>query len=243
MYNYAIFYFSVFISCMNTIQTYSPSFQKRCPQIRDAQRVCHIINGSYAHVSDTRIRPALYNLMVKDNVSDGFKSKYLVRFKMFIEHMKEVRDTFQGSVKGLLPDKSRPMKIFQQLKLYHMGNCYENAIAAEAILKLNGVPNACCAVLKRGNTVIDHIVCVFNRDGSKFDGKIINNHTIIVDPWLGKTDFANKMFKFYDNDCQIRLNLKDRSGKFGLGDIRETNISDYDKTLMKEYMPELFYKK
>ena len=228
---------------MNTIQSYSPSFQKSCPQIREVQKACRIINGSYAHASDTRIRPALYNLMAKDNVSDSFKIKYLVRFKMFVEQMKEVRDMFLGSVNGFLPDKPRPMKIFQQLKLYHKGNCYENAIAAEAILKLNGVPNACCAVLKRGNKTIDHIVCVFNRDGSKFDGKIINNQTIIVDPWLGKADFANKMFKFYDNDCQIRLNLKDSREKFGLGDIREVSISDFDKALMKEYFPNLFYKK
>jgi hypothetical protein len=227
---------------MNTIQSYTPSFQARCPQICEAQRVCHIINSGYAHASTTRIKPALYNLMAKDNVSDAFKNKYYVWLRRFSEQMQEVRDTFQGSVKGIMTSKLRPMKIFQQLKLYHMGNCNENAVAAEAILKLNGVPNACCATLKKGNASIDHMVCVFNRDGSKFDGKIKNNQTIIVDPWLGKADFANNMFKYYENNCKTLLNFKNDE-KFAFGQIIESEISDFDKTMMKQFYPDLFYKK
>jgi hypothetical protein len=227
---------------MNTIQSYTPSFQARCPQIREAQNVCHIISSGYAHVSDTRIRPALYNLMAKDNVSDAFKNKYLIWLRRFIDQMQEIRDTFQGSLKGMMPSKPRPMKVFQQLKLYHRGNCFENAVAAEAILKLNGVPNACCATLNKGNTSLDHIVCIFNRDGSIFDGKIKNNQTIIVDPWIGKADFANKMFKYYENNCKTLLNFKNDE-KFKIGSVREADIREFDKTLMKQYFQDLFYKK
>lgn len=227
---------------MNTVQPYSPSFQARCPHIREAQNVCHIISANYPHVSDTRIRPAFYNLMEKDYVSEKFKVKYILWLRRFADKMQEVRDMFQQSLGGVMPAKPRPMKIFQQFKIYNMGNCHENALAAEAILKLNGTQNACCVNLKQGSTPIDHVVCVFNRDGSKFDGVVKNNQTIIVDPWLGKADFANNMFKFYENNCKIRLNLKDR-GHFTLTNPRETNISEFDIKLMREYFSDLFYKK
>ena len=65
-------------------------------------------------------------------------------------------------------------------------------------MKLNNIHNATCATLfKKKNSFceeIDHAVCIFNRDGSLYNGKISKN-TIIVDPWIGKVGFAQTVFK------------------------------------------------
>ena len=89
-----------------------------------------------------------------------------------------------------------------------LGNCTENAVIAELICKLNGLKNTTCAIVNKINTKqenpkiehLDHFVCVLNTDNSKFNGKI-NKKTIIIDPWLGKADFANNMEQFFRNEC------------------------------------------
>ena len=40
---------------------------------------------------------------------------------------------------------------------------------------------------------LNHVVCIFNKDGSQFNGTV-NNSTIIIDNWAGKTDFAKNMY-------------------------------------------------
>jgi hypothetical protein len=81
------------------------------------------------------------------------------------------------------------------------------AMIAELILKMNGIHNACCASLNKGLQRcsyfewkdLDHLVCVFNRDGSLFTGKP-TKETIIIDPWANKAGFAKDMERFYRNE-------------------------------------------
>jgi hypothetical protein len=84
------------------------------------------------------------------------------------------------------------------LKEHELGNCYENALVAELILKMNGVKNARTLYIKNGDK-IEHAVCVFNKDGSEFK-EIINNKTIMIDPWAQKADYANNMFVYLKNN-------------------------------------------
>lgn len=94
-------------------------------------------------------------------------------------------------------EDSEISSILYLLQNFQIGNCYENAKIAEFILLLNGVKNACVAKLKNEfGKPIDHVVCLFNKDGSFFDGNV-NNNTIIIDNWAGKTDFAHNMITFY----------------------------------------------
>lgn len=95
--------------------------------------------------------------------------------------------------------------ILRMLEECHLGNCSENAKLAELILRMNGIENACTALLKSGNTTIDHLVCVFNKDGSRFRKKITNS-TIIIDPWAQKADFAKNMMIYYKNMMSKSLN-------------------------------------
>ncbi|MBR1461302.1 hypothetical protein IJ596_06700 [bacterium] len=88
--------------------------------------------------------------------------------------------------------------ILHIIKDYKLGNCFEEAKVMELIMRLNGIKNICTALPYSGANELDHLVCVFNRDGTKFDGKITNS-TIIIDPWIQKADFAHNIFKYYKN--------------------------------------------
>jgi len=85
--------------------------------------------------------------------------------------------------------------LLQHIKTKHVGNCGESAEGLSAILAMNGVENAYFTTIKNGESAVDHEICVFNRDGSVFDGEIKNNKTIIIDAWLGIVDFANTALK------------------------------------------------
>ena len=82
-----------------------------------------------------------------------------------------------------------PNKVFESLYLmevFKVGNCSENAVLAELVLKMNNIRNACCATMFKavpGDSCcdwrdLDHAVCVFNKDGSLFNGKK-TKHTIL----------------------------------------------------------------
>ena len=100
-----------------------------------------------------------------------------------------------------------------QIKELRSGNCLENAVLAELILKLNGIENARLTQLKAYNSEnpcarlnIDHIVCAFNDDGSNVDR--VSRKTIIIDPWLNKADYAENMKLFYKNIGEKYLDLR-----------------------------------
>ena len=77
-----------------------------------------------------------------------------------------------------------------------MINCAEEAVRTKIALEAKGIKNANVAnIYLPDNTT--HAVCIFNRDGSQTYGNIINNQTVIVDSWLGKSDMANQMLMEY----------------------------------------------
>ncbi len=234
-----LFFTGFIYNMISAIQYNTPSFQARCPQIREGQKVCHLISSQLPHISDTRLRSAYYNLFDK-GLGEKVNIRYIKWMRSMIDKIEEARNLYVNNAYG--HTNGKPTRILNQLKFEHLGNCYENGKAAEIILKLNGVENARAVSLKRGSSAIDHFVCVFNRDGSAFDGTIKNNQTIIVDPWLGKADFAGNMFKIYENTCQKLLKLPEQ-GKFGVRNVEDIKISENDSSIIKQYFPKLFYKK
>ena len=65
------------------------------------------------------------------------------------------------------------------------------------IIELNNFDNVYTACFTKNDKLIGHQVCIPNQDGSDFDGKIKPLNTIIVDPWIGKVDFANLLLPEY----------------------------------------------
>ena len=221
-------------TCQNKL-----SFTSRCPQIRDAQWVCHKVNEIFPHESTTKFKPLFEKQLrrvfgkkvnepaplpmdsIKRYIREiniprmlcprGFKEKLKQNFMfLFRKYSKDdLRSLYYIDEKivnlgncrtecdKLFGDSNELLKVLRMFEVYKLGNCSENATITELILKLNGVENARTMHLKY-KSVPEHAVCVFNIDGSPFE-KIINNKSIIIDPWAGKADFANNMIKFYKN--------------------------------------------
>jgi len=235
------------------------AYTGRCPQIKDAQWVCHIVRSDFPHFSSTRFSAPvykyimnnldLYNSTVNASLKRNFGSKTPEQQKLTrifewrrrsLQKYREIRDfrrygchTTGGSVNNIL----------KQFENDRFGNCGEDAYVSAAILNINGIKNAYTAGLKVDNDVIDHAVCVFNKDGApltvktfQFDGTPvgwkINRNTIIIDPWLDAADFASNMFVKYKNLCRkFFSNIKDNS-KFELCNVKIMNLTGADKLLL-----------
>ena len=203
------------------------NFSARCPQIRDADWVCRVINETLPHFSTTKHQPRIINFLKKNrNILKYEKTpKTLIDVYKIITGTKipaentELRRMLSGILRTVVNLGSRRLEtesVMGQKKLYdalfltevfRVGNCSENAALAELVLKMNNIHNACCASLHKGLKGmsikdwknLDHCVCVFNRNGAPFNEKVTKN-TIIVDPWIGKAGFAKDMERFYRNE-------------------------------------------
>lgn len=120
------------------------------------------------------------------------------------------------------------------------GNCYEDAIISELVMKMNGVKNARTMLFKNSNDYSEHAVCVFNRDGSPVD-EIINNQTIIIDPWAGKADFANNMIKRYQNQMTDLISLPEKKD-IGYKIMELAKIPEDDMEALKQKFPFFVHK-
>lgn len=210
------------------------SFKSRCPQIRDANWVCRTINHNLPHISATKHQARILNYLKhnRDIIKYDKTPRNLLEVYDILENV-QINDNYKlekkmaDGVKNYLKNfaqkrfeistntKSNELDIIlHSLENAKLGNCYENSIISELILKLNNINNACCASLYKGlqrmgeNSWkdLDHAVCIFNRDGSNFTGEITKD-TIIIDSWLGKADFAKNMENFYRNEFSQYFNL------------------------------------
>ena len=133
---------------------------------------------------------------------------------------------------------------------FKLGNCSEDAVLAELILKMNNIKNACCASLYKAEPGAkidewqdaDHAVCVFNKDGSVFDDKI-TDQTIIIDPWVGKAGFAKDMERYYREVMGDYFNIEPYE-LFKYERAETVNLSDFAMEKLKEkYSPFIFKSK
>ena len=154
-----------------------------------------------------------------------------------IDKINIIRNTYQYGFKGY----ARAVNILEQLKHTHMGNCSETAKASEIMLKANGIINSYTATLTYAGSAIDHEVCLFNRNGKPFT-KIINNQTILIDPWADIADFANNAFKIYKTRFKKQFNLKGDE-KLGVTYIQNCNIRPDEIEKLKLKFPELIQKR
>ncbi len=156
--------------------------------------------------------------------------KILTKCKELILNMGKYRNQYENS------KISQLKKTLTLLEQYKIGNCQEDAILAELILKMNGMKNATYATLLNESTrkQIDHAVCIVNKDGSKFNGKITNK-TIIIDPWAGKADFAKNMIPFYKNTMNEYFDINSNTAITFLPVETVYLTDDAINTLRKKY--------
>lgn len=128
-------------------------------------------------------------------------AKHLISIANKIYKLDNARNAFKAVYKQSSNNFYASADILKKTKL---GNCMENAILGEAILKLNGIKNATFVhfdqryITQQGKMydTIDHAAVAFNTDGSAVNAKNISK-TIIIDPWAGFADFAQNAFQRY----------------------------------------------
>lgn len=245
-------------------------FKSKCPQVRDAEWVCRTINHTLPHTSTTKHQTRILNFLKNNrntikydrtpqNITEIYKilinnenyeknqsiSKKIESIKNFIKSLGEKRLEAEEHI-GF-------NKLYESLYLTEIlkaGNCLENAVIAELILKMNDIHNACCVAIHKGLknmgqkswTNLDHAVCIFNRDGSIFNEKI-NKNTIIIDPWIGKAGFAKDMERYYRNEFSHFYKLDaDEVFKYERMEIVDIPSLALEK-LKQKYHPFLFKNK
>ena len=224
------------------------NFTGRCSQIKKAQWVVHTINAKLPHQSASRndfMITEMYERLQKNaNDSNAYNA-----LKMKVDRIMDGQDILAKKIDDArrysygyarLNSYNRVTADIMQLRDYKLGNCHEDAIAAETILKANGIENPAIVILNGGAEQYDHVVCAFNRDNSKVY-RIVNNKTIFVDPWLGIADFAYVLLKKYKT-CFSKFFSQRKQG-FTIRLIEKTPASPGDIDLFRRSYPELIQKK
>ena len=235
----------------------SVNFTSRCPHIKDAQWVCHNVAANFPHISTTRLEPSISRLEDRyPDVYDEFLSikpyspvafqdensnkvmKIFCRMKQLIRELNSIR-----ADRRAFDDTSFLFirNILNRLKVYKLGNCYENAKLSELILRLNGKKNVYTAAINVGDRKIDHVVCFYNRDGSPFNGRI-SKDTIIVDSWLGEADFADNILVKYRNLYKDFLFVPAK-GKLSFRNVTSLDLSENELIELAKDFPQLIKKK
>lgn len=129
-------------------------------------------------------------------------------------------------------------KLLDYISSKHCGNCGEAAESVAVILKMNGVKDVYVATVKCGDTAVNHEVCIFNRDGSPFDGKVKNNQTIIADAWSGIVDFANTALKNLKSLYAKQFYLDEgKNLKIDTQHVAGFNLNDKELDKLREKFP------
>lgn len=227
--------FRSFKSDMNTTIQQNISFQGKCPELELGRKICHVINVNYPHISLSRLNPAFEKLELKKIINPSYlESVNMVSIRNIIRKFEDSRVNF------MFDSVEYANKVVNFLKNTRKGNCSENAFLAQLILKLNGFKDVYRCSLSKNKYKVDHVVCIFNRDGSEYNGAIKNNQTIILDPWAGICEFANKAFKIYENQFRNSFAIPAK-GHFYFRNIIEMNFTNRQLETLREKYPNLIF--
>jgi len=143
-------------------------------------------------------------------------------------------------------DENKYLKdLLTQMTNEKLGNCFEDSILSELVLKLNGIKNATLATLykrdKSGHrSIIDHVICIFSPDDKKVQAGELSAKDIVVDTWLGIADFAPNAILKYKTIGRKFFNI----GKDDAIDIRprdSLHLTKADIEEFREKFPQLVF--
>lgn len=206
------------------------TFTGRKNNIRNADIITRKAHSQYPHISESRINAAISQDKVKDLFWGQMSLEYALKFaseRLNIE----------------LDEKNAHKHVIESLKK-GLGNCYEESKLAELIAKVNGQKNIYSGKIFAGKGLAKHEVAFITDKKIEPDKlyKFKNKEAIILDPWLGITDFAGNYFKKIRTDFSkilgIRPNSKPKIQPDFSSKISARKIAEYKKN-----NPELIIKK
>jgi hypothetical protein len=214
---------------------YSPNFTARNKIIRDADKICRAVNSRFPHISPTyRTREIASNILnLIEEYENGFKNTPLAAQKKYKKYEKLV-ESYITAGNQLENTRSKRVvynglsdyvsKLIVSLRKDQLANCAElseiaflmcknkkfddvKIFSLEAFEKFNAknpthknLVKAGCDIESVSVVDLDHVAVSFRH----------KNKTVVVDPWLGISDFAEnyktKIKTLYKN---FFLDLKD----------------------------------
>ena len=209
------------------------TFESRQKVIRNADLITRRAHSLYPHVSESRIVSMIGEDKVKDLFWGNMSLRYALKFAAQRYNME-------------IDEKNLYRYVLESLQ-GGLGNCSEEAKLAELIARINGQKNVYSGKIFAGKGFAKHEVAFITDKEIKPDKKyhFKNKDALIIDPWLGVTDFAGRYFKSltkqYAKVLQIRGNAKpslqaDFSSKLTpkkLGDLKK----GHPELIIRNYRP------
>ena len=209
------------------------TFESRQKVIRNADLITRKAHSLYPHVSESRIVSMIGEDKVKDLFWGNMSLRYALKFAAQRYNME-------------IDEKNLYRYVLESLQ-GGLGNCSEEAKLAELIARINGQKNVYSGKIFAGKGFAKHEVAFITDKEIKPDKKyhFKNKDALIIDPWLGVTDFAGRYFKSltkqYAKLLQIRGNAKpslqaDFSAKLTpkkLGDLKK----GHPELIIRNYRP------
>ncbi len=205
------------------------TFQSRNKMVRNADMITRKAHSQYPHISVSRIDSMLGKDKAKHFFWDDMAFKYSL--KCASERLKVDMD-----------EKNMYKLTVESLK-NGIGNCGEEANLAELIGKINGLKNIYSGKIYAGNKFPVHEAAFITDREIKpskrysFKGK----DAIIVDPWLGITEYAGEYFKRLKTQFKEIFNLRSNSRLKIEADFT-SKLTPYKIKKLKEEYPELIIK-
>ena len=210
-----------FLPCNN-----SPiSFKSKSSVVKDADWVCRSVNANF---------PAISTTWLNFNLDTHKKMHFISRIG------EDIQKARNKNCSELVPFKFFK-NMLNQVKQNKAGNCFEKAIIAELILKINGVNNCnrINLVTDNGKRNLNHCVLLVNFDKQNYYPSL--QKALIIDPWSGNSGYADIIFKKYENMKNKFFKLKpDENIQFVPRNILD--LGEQDINYFKENYPKLVFK-
>ena len=219
------------------------SFKSRNEAIRNADRITRAVNTIYPHISESKIRKSVeHQQAIKYPSNICYKlGDFKLKKSLMIDNL---RFKHRGGT-DLFRD------IINMLKEHKIGNCYESAVVAEIIGKINGIKNIYPAKIyfnknKSGYQMqLDHVVAIITDKSFKPEGyyNFKNNDAIIVDPWLGVTEFAGDYInKLRTNFANIFPGIPDLKDTYKFLKSITHNVEEFKTERKHMFKPDFTFK-
>ena len=215
------------------------SFKSRNPAIINADRITRAVNSVYPHISESKSKVFINEKLLYMDFDSKLSAK-----------LRELKIKNAVKLTALQFKMTSGMELFKNiilaLKNHKIGNCYESARLAEIIAKINGQENIYPMKMfiarncSGADLELGHVVSVITNKQieSKEKYTLKNKDAIIIDPWLGITEFAGKYLEKLRHDFGYHFEyMPDSSFSMNLIARNTKNLKEFNKQKKELFKP------
>lgn len=199
------------------------TFTSRQKEIRNADLITRKAHSVYPHISESRVSAIISKDKVKELFWGQMSMEYALKFAG--ERLKMECD-----------EKNLYAHVIEALK-NGLGNCAEEAKLAELIGKINGIKNIYSGSVFAGKGFAKHDVAFITNEEIKPNKKykFKKKDALIIDPWLGITEFAGNYFKIIKTNFAKLLEIRGNSKPYIIPDFTSRLTQAKIRNFRKKY--------